>query len=76
MITKVKKRDGRIVDYDSSKIVNAILKAFKSLGMLEAPQQEQQPEHTNKVLQTGLEVSISKSLISIPNLHGCRFQVV
>lgn len=28
MVTKVKKRDGRIVDYDSSKVVQAILKAM------------------------------------------------
>ena len=31
MLTKVKKRDGRQVDFDASKIKNAILKAFKSV---------------------------------------------
>ena len=28
---KVKKRDGRIVDFDSSKIINAVLAAFKDV---------------------------------------------
>ena len=28
---KVKKRDGRIVDFDSSKIINAVLAAFKQI---------------------------------------------
>ena len=28
---KVKKRDGRIVDFDSSKIINAVLAAFKQV---------------------------------------------
>ena len=31
MLTKVQKRDGRQVDFDASKIKNAILKAFKSV---------------------------------------------
>ena len=32
MITKIRKRDGRLVDYDISKIENAIAKAMMSLG--------------------------------------------
>lgn len=32
MITKIKKRDGRTVDYDISKITNAIYKAAEALG--------------------------------------------
>jgi len=32
MITKVIKRDGRIVDFDKNKIVNAIYKAGKETG--------------------------------------------
>ena len=32
MITKVRKRDGRLVDYDIGKIENAIAKAMISLG--------------------------------------------
>ena len=32
MITKIRKRDGRLVDYDISKIENAIAKAMISLG--------------------------------------------
>ena len=32
MITKIRKRDGRLADYDISKIENAIAKAMISLG--------------------------------------------
>ena len=32
MITKVRKRDGRLVDYDIGKVENAIAKAMISLG--------------------------------------------
>ena len=32
MITKIRKRDGRLVDYDISKIENAIAKAMMSIG--------------------------------------------
>jgi ribonucleoside-triphosphate reductase len=30
---QIKKRDGRIVDYDKSRIVNAVLKAMKAVGV-------------------------------------------
>ena len=32
MITKIRKRDGRLVDYDLSKVENAIAKAMIALG--------------------------------------------
>ena len=32
MITKIRKRDGRLVDYDIGKIENAIAKAMIALG--------------------------------------------
>lgn len=60
MITKVKKRDGRIVDYDSSKIVNAILKAFKSLGMLEGKEVR---------LANKIEAKIKETAESIPEVE-------
>ena len=60
MITKVKKRDGRIVDYDSSKIVNAILKAFKSLGMLEGKEVR---------LANKIESKIKETAESIPEVE-------
>lgn len=60
MITKVKKRDGRIVDYDSSKIVNAILKAFKSLGMLEGKEVR---------LANKIEAKITETAESIPEVE-------
>ena len=41
MLTKVQKRDGRQVDFDASKIKNAILKAFKSVDGEISPYAEQ-----------------------------------
>ena len=32
MITKIRKRDGRLADYDITKIENAIAKAMMSIG--------------------------------------------
>ena len=45
MLTKVQKRDGRQVDFDASKIKNAILKAFKSVDGEISPYAEQKAEN-------------------------------
>ena len=45
MLTKVQKRDGRQVDFDASKIKNAILKAFKSIDGEISPYAEQKAEN-------------------------------
>lgn len=45
MLTKVQKRDGRQVDFDASKIKNAILKAFKSVDGEITPYAEQKAEN-------------------------------
>ena len=45
MLTKVQKRDGRQVDFDASKIKNAILKPFKSVDGEISPYAEQKAEN-------------------------------
>ena len=45
MLTKVQKRDGRQVDFDASKIKNAILKAFKSVDGEISPYAKQKAEN-------------------------------
>lgn len=51
MLTKVQKRDGRVVDFDTQKIKNAILKAFKSADGEITPYAQQKAENISDYIE-------------------------
>jgi len=54
-ISKVKKRDGRIVDFDKSKIANAIWKAAESVGGKDRKRSEELADVVTKLLEEKFE---------------------
>jgi ribonucleoside-diphosphate reductase alpha chain len=57
-IKKVKKRDGRIVDFDKSKIAEAVWKAAKSVGGKDREKTHEIAEDVNKILEQRFEGQI------------------
>ncbi|MGD2072599.1 MAG: ATP cone domain-containing protein, partial [Candidatus Thorarchaeota archaeon] len=53
---KVEKRDGRIVDFDASKIENAICKAFESIKADTTPVKELTLDVVKVIQEQGLEI--------------------
>ena len=65
MINKVIKRDGRVVDFDSSKILAAVEKSMKAAG-------QAAPQGAAAVT----EAVIWRSIIPIPHLKSKRFRML
>lgn len=68
MLTKVQKRDGRQVDFDASKIKNAILKAFKSVDGEISPYAEQKAENIADYIEGYYEDEAAASIEEIQDL--------
>lgn len=68
MLTKVQKRDGRQVDFDASKIKNAILKAFKSVDGEITPYAEQKAENIADYIEGYYEDEAVASIEEIQDL--------
>ena len=62
MINKVRKRDGRIVDFDFDKIIEAVKKAFES-------QNENYHEELAKTIYGNFELSDDEKIISIETIQ-------
>lgn len=72
MLTKVQKRDGRVVDFDTAKIKNAILKAFKSVDGEITPYAEQKAENIANYIEGYYEDEATATIEEIQDLveHG------
>lgn len=68
MLTKVQKRDGRQVDFDASKIKNAILKAFKSVDGEITAYAEQKAENIADYIEGYYEDEAIASIEEIQDL--------
>lgn len=68
MLTKVQKRDGRQVDFDASKIKNAILKAFKSVDGEISPYAEQKAENIADYIEGYYEDEATATIEEIQDL--------
>lgn len=68
MLTKVQKRDGRQVDFDASKIKNAILKAFKSVDGEITPYAEQKAENIADYIEGYYEDEATATIEEIQDL--------
>lgn len=68
MLTKVRKRDGREVTFDASKIKNAILKAFKSVDGEITPYAEQKAENIADYIEGYYEDEAAASIEEIQDL--------
>ena len=68
MLTKVRKRDGRQVDFDANKIKNAILKAFKSVDGEITPYAEQKAENIAAYIEGYYEDEAIASIEEIQDL--------
>ena len=62
MVNKVRKRDGRIVDFDFNKIIEAIKKAFESQG-------ENYHEALAKTIYGNFELFDDEKIISIETIQ-------
>jgi ribonucleoside-diphosphate reductase alpha chain len=72
-IKKVRKRDGRIVDFDSSKITNAIFKAFEAVG---EPDFKLAKELTEKVIERLKERLSSEEIPQVEQIQDIVEQVL
>lgn len=72
MLTKVQKRDGRIVDFDTAKIKDAILKAFKSVDGEMTPYAEQKADNIANYIEGYYEDEATATIEEIQDLveHG------
>lgn len=68
MLTKVRKRDGREVIFDASKIKNAILKAFKSVDGEITPYAEQKAENIADYIEGYYEDEATATIEEIQDL--------
>ena len=68
MLTKVRKRDGREVTFDASKIKNAILKAFKSVDGEITPYAEQKAENIADYIEGYYEDEATATIEEIQDL--------
>ena len=68
MLTKVRKRDSREVDFDASKIKNAILKAFKSVDGEISPYAEQKAENIADYIEGYYEDEAAATIEEIQDL--------
>ena len=68
MLTKVQKRDGRQVDFDASKIKNAILKAFKSVDGEISPYAKQKAENIADYIEGYYEDEATATIEEIQDL--------